>query len=69
MTNIVHHNPPSPSAPIIGHVGDGNFHTMILVDPEDSQQVAAAKELSHRMARYTLALFPGHGLGTRLGTL
>jgi len=39
------------SAPIVGHVGDGNFHTLLLVDVEDPQEVAAAKELTHKMAR------------------
>jgi len=31
-------------APIAGHVGDGNFHHLILVDPEDLAECAAAAE-------------------------
>ncbi|MFQ6547959.1 FAD-binding oxidoreductase [Aestuariibius sp. 2305UL40-4] len=30
-------------APIIGHVGDGNFHTLVLVDMEDDNEVARAE--------------------------
>lgn len=44
-------SPIYPSAPTIGHVGDGNFHTLLLVDVENPQEVAAAKELTHKMAR------------------
>ena len=39
------------SAPIVGHVGDGNFHSLLLVDVEDPQEVSTAKELTHKMAR------------------
>uniref|UniRef100_UPI003561F8D0 FAD-binding oxidoreductase n=1 Tax=Shimia sp. TaxID=1954381 RepID=UPI003561F8D0 len=31
-------------APIIGHVGDGNFHALPLVDPEDADEIARAEE-------------------------
>ena len=39
-------------APIIGHVGDGNFHSLIMIDPNNEHEVAAAKELAHRMGKY-----------------
>jgi D-lactate dehydrogenase (cytochrome) len=31
-------------APIVGHVGDGNFHTLVLVDLENPEEVAKADE-------------------------
>jgi D-lactate dehydrogenase (cytochrome) len=30
-------------APVVGHVGDGNFHVLLLIDMEDGQEVAKAE--------------------------
>jgi len=43
-------------APIVGHVGDGNFHTLILVDPEVPNEHARAKILHERMVERALRL-------------
>ncbi len=42
--------------PILGHVGDGNFHAILLVDPDQPAELAEARRLSHRMAERALAL-------------
>jgi D-lactate dehydrogenase (cytochrome) len=34
---------------IIGHVGDGNFHVVLLVDPNDPADVARAEAVNERM--------------------
>ncbi|WP_299663166.1 FAD-linked oxidase C-terminal domain-containing protein [uncultured Ruegeria sp.] len=31
-------------APVVGHVGDGNFHTLLLIDMDDADDVAGAEE-------------------------
>ena len=31
-------------APIVGHVGDGNFHTLLLIDMESADEVAKAEQ-------------------------
>ena len=36
-------------APVIGHVGDGNFHATIFIDPDDDAMFAKALELDKRM--------------------
>ncbi len=53
--------------PILGHVGDGNFHAILLVDPADSAEMDEALRLSGRMADRALAMdgtITGeHGIG------
>jgi D-lactate dehydrogenase (cytochrome) len=43
------------TAPIVGHVGDGNFHTCVLVDPGDPDDVARAEEFHNRLVERALA--------------
>ncbi|HTT41265.1 MAG TPA: FAD-linked oxidase C-terminal domain-containing protein [Burkholderiales bacterium] len=53
---------------IVGHVGDGNFHLLILVDPNDPEEIARATNLHDDMVMRALALqgtcTGEHGVGT-----
>ena len=40
--------------PILGHVGDGNFHSVILVNRDNKAEIAEAKRLSHLMVSHAL---------------
>jgi D-lactate dehydrogenase (cytochrome) len=55
------------TAPIVGHVGDGNFHASVLVMMEDPAEVAAAKAFIDRVAERALAMegtcTGEHGIG------
>ncbi len=42
--------------PILGHVGDGNFHATIVVNPEKPDELKTAKALVHRMTERALAM-------------
>ena len=42
--------------PILGHVGDGNFHAILMVDPLQAEEIAVAKALATRMAERALRL-------------
>ncbi len=42
--------------PILGHVGDGNFHAVLLIAPGNNAEKKTALDLSHRMAERALAL-------------
>eukprot|EP00092_Neocalanus_flemingeri_P015811 GFUD01017115.1.p1 GENE.GFUD01017115.1~~GFUD01017115.1.p1 ORF type:complete len:536 (-),score=146.19 GFUD01017115.1:76-1659(-) len=42
--------------PMVGHVGDGNFHTMLLFDPADPEEFRKCKEVANKMARSAIAL-------------
>ena len=37
-------------APIVGHVGDGNFHSLVLIDMQDASEVARAEEFTAFLA-------------------
>lgn len=41
---------------IVGHVGDGNFHTIIMRDPDDPEQQRKAEELVHRMVKRAIEM-------------
>src|SRR3954451_23461534 len=43
-------------APIVGHVGDGNFHVAVLVDPADPDEVARAEAFHERLVRRAIAM-------------
>ena len=37
--------------PIVGHVGDGNFHVTFLVDPDDAAELRRVEAVTERMVR------------------
>ncbi|PCJ71925.1 MAG: FAD-binding oxidoreductase [Rhodobiaceae bacterium] len=43
------------TAPIVGHVGDGNFHLIMLVDPDNAKDMAEARRIHDRMISRALA--------------
>jgi D-lactate dehydrogenase (cytochrome) len=43
-------------APVVGHVGDGNFHMLILIDPANAEEIARAKALHARMVARAIAM-------------
>ncbi|XP_067386259.1 probable D-lactate dehydrogenase, mitochondrial isoform X4 [Emydura macquarii macquarii] len=59
------------TGPMVGHVGDGNFHCILVHDPADPAESQRIKEFATRLARRALALAGtctgehGVGLGKR----
>jgi D-lactate dehydrogenase (cytochrome) len=53
--------------PLFGHVGDGNFHCVILVDPNNQADIDEAKAFNVRVVRRALAMegtcTGEHGIG------
>ena len=41
--------------PIVGHVGDGNFHVVLVFDPESADEVEKVKALSEQIVELALA--------------
>ena len=55
-----------PSA-LAGHVGDGNFHLIFMIDPQAPEEIAEASRLNERMVNRALAMegtcTGEHGIG------
>ena len=53
--------------PMLGHVGDGNFHLLILADPNSRAELIEAEEINHRLVRRAIAMdgtcTGEHGIG------
>lgn len=43
-------------APIVGHVGDGNFHVCFLVDPDRPEELEEVRALADRIAERAIAV-------------
>jgi D-lactate dehydrogenase (cytochrome) len=43
-------------APIVGHVGDGNFHLLMLIDPDNPEELARAQAVNKRLVRRAIAM-------------
>jgi D-lactate dehydrogenase (cytochrome) len=54
--------------PLFGHVGDGNFHCMVLIRPDSTADLAEAKAFNERLVDRALALegtcTGEHGIGS-----
>ena len=60
--------------PLFGHVGDGNFHCVILVDPAARPTERGAKAFNQRVVKRALAMegtcTGEHGIGLgKMGSL
>jgi len=56
------------AAPLFGHVGDGNFHLLVLFDSKEAGEVEKVRRLEDRLIRKALAMggtcTGEHGIGT-----
>jgi len=43
-------------APIVGHVGDGNFHVSVLMDMADADEVSRARKFHERLVQRALSM-------------
>ena len=52
---------------IVGHVGAGNFHTFILIDPKSNEDILEAEALHKKIAERAIAMdgtcTGEHGIG------
>jgi D-lactate dehydrogenase (cytochrome) len=55
-------------APLVGHVGDGNFHLVLLIDRDDPADIAEAERINDRLVNRAIAMggtcTGEHGVGS-----
>ena len=61
-------------ASIVAHAGDGNYHVLFMLDPDDADERAAAERLNDELVEHALAVggtcTGEHGVGAgKLGYL
>ena len=53
--------------PVLGHIGDGNFHLCIIVDPNSQADILVAEEMNERLVKRAIAMegtcTGEHGIG------
>jgi D-lactate dehydrogenase (cytochrome) len=53
--------------PVLGHIGDGNFHLCIIVNPDDPADIHEGEEMNHRLVQRAIAMegtcTGEHGIG------
>ncbi|TAK44434.1 MAG: FAD-binding protein [Betaproteobacteria bacterium] len=53
--------------PLLGHIGDGNFHLVFLIDPANADELALAKKLNKRLVERAIRMegtcTGEHGIG------
>ncbi len=52
---------------VVGHVGDGNFHAVFIIDPDSEAELAEAEAINERIVRRAIAMegtcTGEHGIG------
>ena len=60
-------NANSLAGPLVGHVGDGNFHIMLLIDADNADDLLRAKDFASRLAQRAIRMdgtcTGEHGIG------
>ncbi|MNY09389.1 putative FAD-linked oxidoreductase [compost metagenome] len=58
----------SVPAAILGHVGDGNYHVVFAVDPDNAEELGEVAAINKKMVQYALSVggtsTGEHGVGT-----
>ena len=61
------------TAAILGHVGDGNFHVMFAVDPDDAAELARVRSINAELIHHAIAVdgtsTGEHGIGSARSTI
>ena len=50
----IYHGESKLIAPIVGHVGDGNFHCSLVCDVDNHEEMARGEEFMHRLVERAL---------------